>query len=84
MSDSKSSSRIRMEARQPDITLQALCDTHPNLFKSIAEEGEPPREAYESFVQLGEGLFGGTPRCRGFGAECFETSKELCTEGVGI
>jgi len=32
---------------------------------------------------LGEGLFGETPRCRGYESECFEGLKEVCTEGVG-
>jgi len=31
------------------------------FFQCIAAEGEPPGEEYESFVQLGEGLLGGTP-----------------------
>jgi len=28
---------------------------------------------------LGEELFRGTPRCRGYGEECFEAKKEFCT-----
>jgi len=35
-------------------------------------------------MQLGERLFGGTPRCRGYGAECFKAGKELCAEGVDM
>jgi len=35
-------------------------------------------------VQLGEELFGGTPRCRGYGAECFKAGEELCAEGMDV
>jgi len=38
----------------------------------------------ECFVQLGKGLFGGTPRCRGHGAECFKAEEELCAEGLDV
>jgi len=36
------------------------------------------------FVQLGEELFGGTPRCRGYGAECFKAGEEFCVEGLDV
>jgi len=35
-------------------------------------------------VQLGERLFGGSPRCRGYGAECFKVEEELCAEGLDV
>jgi len=35
-------------------------------------------------VQFGEGLFEGTPRCRGYGAECFELREKLCAEEVDM
>jgi len=37
-----------------------------------------------ALYQLGEGLFGETPRCRGYGAECFKARKELCVEGLDV
>jgi len=27
---------------------------------------------------------GETPRCRGYGAECFKTGEELCAEGLDV
>jgi len=65
-----------------------FCDTLPNHFSLITEEGVLSRggvredESDESFIQLGEGLFGETPRCRGYGAECFKAEEKLCAEGV--
>jgi len=35
-------------------------------------------------AELGEGLFGETPRCRGYGAECFKVGKVLCAEGLDV
>jgi len=29
-------------------------------------------------------LFGGTPRCRGYGAECFKAGEELCAEVLDV
>jgi len=33
---------------------------------------------------VGEGLFGGTPGSRGYGAECLEVKEELCSEGMDM
>jgi len=38
----------------------------------------------ECFIQLGEGLFKGTPRCRGYGSESSEEWEKLCAEGVDM
>jgi len=38
----------------------------------------------ECFVQMGEELIGRTPRCRGYGAECFKAGEELCAEGLDM
>jgi len=31
-----------------------------------------------------ERIFGGTPRCRGYGAECFKVEEELCAKGLDM
>jgi len=58
---------------------------HFQIFFSVYRKGRgtTPGEAYEwtgldkSFVQLGEGLFGGTPRCRGYGRSALNGGKNF-------
>jgi len=65
-----------------------FCDIPSNSFFSISQRkgsywGDVREDGSdECFLQLGEGLFGGTPRCRGYGAKCFKSGEELCVEGL--
>jgi len=38
----------------------------------------------ECFIQLEEGIFKGTPRCRSYGSEFSEAREKLCAEGVDM
>jgi len=67
VNDFRSNSGTGVEARQPEITLQALMRYISKYFFSVSQrKGNRPGEAYErtgrmkeSFIQLGEGLFVG-------------------------
>jgi len=88
VSNSKSSSGTGVEARQPKITLFALLwKTSKSFFSVSQRKGNHEwtgrhmkgRVRWMLCTVLEEGLFGGTPRCRGYGEECFELRVELCS-----